>query len=66
MIAGMYPQDRRSRMMGLWNASIPLGTAIGTLAGGIIAASWGWKHAFGIVAIPGLDCCSTIPVCQRL
>jgi MFS family permease len=54
IIAGMYPEDRRSRMMGLWNASIPLGTAIGVLLGGIIATSWGWRHAFGIVAIPGL------------
>lgn len=54
MIAGMYPEDRRSRMMGLWNASIPLGTAIGVLLGGFIAARWGWRHAFGLVAIPGL------------
>lgn len=53
MIAGMYPQEKRSRMMGLWNASIPLGTAIGVLLGGIIATHWGWKHAFGLVAIPG-------------
>ena len=41
-------------MMGLWNASIPIGSAIGVTAGGIIASSWGWKHAFGLVAIPGL------------
>ena len=41
-------------MMGLWNASIPLGSAIGVLLGGIIALKLGWKHAFGIVAIPGL------------
>jgi len=40
--------------MGLWNASIPLGSAIGVLLGGIIAAKLGWKHAFGIVAVPGL------------
>lgn len=53
MIAGLYPMNRRSRMMGLWNASIPLGTAIGVLLGGIIATKLGWKHAFGIVAIPG-------------
>ena len=53
MISGMYPQEKRSKMMGLWNASIPLGTAIGVLLGGIIAAHWGWKHAFGLVAIPG-------------
>lgn len=54
MISGLYPVDKRARMMGLWNASIPLGSAIGVLLGGIIAVKLGWKHAFGIVAIPGL------------
>ena len=54
MISGLYPIDKRARMMGLWNASIPLGSAIGVLLGGIIAVKLGWKHAFGIVAIPGL------------
>lgn len=54
LISGMYPIDKRSKMMGLWNASIPIGSAIGVAMGGIIAASLGWKHAFGIVAIPGL------------
>ncbi len=54
LISGMYPMEKRSRMMGLWNASIPLGSAIGVTMGGIIAASLGWKHAFGIVAVPGL------------
>jgi MFS family permease len=53
MISGLYPVDRRSRMMGIWNASIPLGSAIGVLLGGVIAVKLGWKHAFGIVAIPG-------------
>jgi MFS family permease len=53
MISGLYPIDKRSRMMGIWNASIPLGSAIGTVLGGIIAARWGWKNAFGLVAIPG-------------
>jgi MFS family permease len=54
MISGLYPIEKRSKMMGLWNASIPLGTAIGVLLGGIIAAKLGWKHAFGLVALPGL------------
>ncbi len=54
MIAGLYPQEKRSWMMGLWNASIPLGNAIGIVAGGLIAAAWGWRHAFGLVAIPGM------------
>jgi MFS family permease len=54
VISGLYPESKRSKMMGLWNASIPLGTAIGVLLGGIIATRLGWKHAFGIVALPGL------------
>jgi MFS family permease len=53
VISGLYPEDKRSKMMGLWNASIPLGTAIGVLLGGIIATRLGWKHAFGLVALPG-------------
>lgn len=54
MISGLYPIEKRSRMMGFWNASIPLGTAIGVFLGGIIATRLGWKHAFGLVAFPGL------------
>lgn len=54
MISGMYPQHKRAKMMGLWNASIPLGTGIGVLLGGLIATHWGWRHAFGLVAFPGL------------
>jgi MFS family permease len=54
LISGLYPLEKRSKMMGLWNASIPLGSAIGVTMGGIIAQSLGWKHAFGLVAFPGL------------
>lgn len=54
MISGLFPLEKRSKMMGIWNASIPLGTAIGVLLGGIIATRLGWKHAFGLVAFPGL------------
>jgi MFS family permease len=54
LISGMYPLEKRSSKMGIWNASIPIGSAIGVGLGGFIAQSIGWKHAFGIVAIPGL------------
>lgn len=53
MIAGLYPKEKRAGMMGIWSAAIPLGTAIGVALGGLIATHWGWKNAFGIVAIPG-------------
>ncbi len=54
MMSALYPEGKRSWMMGLWNASIPLGSAIGIAIGGIIATHWGWRHALGIVAIPGM------------
>ena len=53
MLSGLFPAERRSRMMGFWNISIPLGSAIGIGIGGVIAEQWGWRHAFGIVALPG-------------
>jgi MFS family permease len=54
MISGLYPIEKRSKMMGFWNASIPIGSAVGVTLGGIIATTVGWKHAFGLVAFPGL------------
>ncbi len=54
LISALYPQKKRSWMMGLWNSSIPLGSAIGVAVGGMIAAALGWRHALGIVAIPGI------------
>ncbi len=53
MMSALYPVEKRSWMMGLWNASIPLGSALGVALGGVIASHWGWRHAVGIVAIPG-------------
>jgi len=54
MLSGLFPPEKRSRMMGLWNISIPLGIAVGMGLGGFIATHWGWRHAFGLVAIPGV------------
>ncbi|MBN1662355.1 MAG: MFS transporter [Deltaproteobacteria bacterium] len=53
MLSGLFPEEKRSRMMGFWNMSIPLGTAVGIGLGGLIATHWGWRHAFGLVALPG-------------
>ena len=54
MISALYPKEKRARMLGIWNASIPLGSAIGIALGGFVAQHYGWKHAFGIVALPGM------------
>ncbi len=54
MIAGLYPQEKRAQIMGIWNAFIPIGSALGIAIGGIVATNIGWRHAFGLVALPGL------------
>lgn len=53
MISALFSKEKRAKMLGIWNASIPLGSAIGIALGGIIAEHFGWRHAFGIVALPG-------------
>lgn len=53
MISALFPREKRARMVGIWQAAIPLGSAIGVAVGGLIAQYFGWRHALGIVAIPG-------------
>ena len=54
MISALYPKETRAKMIGIWNAAIPLGSAIGIALGGFVAHRFGWQHAFGLVALPGL------------
>ena len=54
MISAAFAPQNRAKMLGIWNASIPLGSALGIVIGGFIAEHWGWRNAFGIVAIPGI------------
>jgi MFS family permease len=54
MIAAYFPEEKRATMNGLFTAAIPMGTAIGVILGGAIAESYGWRYAFGIMAIPGI------------
>jgi MFS family permease len=50
MIAGLYAKKKRAQVMGIWNAFIPIGSALGIGLGGIVATRWGWQHAFGLFA----------------
>ncbi|MEA3470716.1 MAG: MFS transporter [Thermodesulfobacteriota bacterium] len=54
MISAIFPEGKRAQIMGFWNASIPLGSALGIALGAIIAEHFGWRYAFWAVAIPGL------------
>jgi predicted MFS family arabinose efflux permease len=54
MISALFRPEKRAAVLGLWNASIPLGSALGIAVGGLVAQYFGWRHAFGLVALPGL------------
>ena len=54
MISALFPEKKRAWLVGIWNMSIPLGSALGVALGGYIAVRYGWRQAFGLVAFPGL------------
>ena len=54
LIADYFPPNQRARAMAGFAFGIPLGTAAGTLVGGLLAATYGWQTAFIVVGLLGL------------
>jgi MFS family permease len=54
LIASHFPSRMRGALMAGFFASASVGSVIGVMLGGVIAAQWGWKAAFGVVGFPGL------------
>ncbi|CAN5420560.1 MFS transporter [soil metagenome] len=53
MLADFYPEDQRNRVLTIFNIAIPVGAALGFLAGGVIGHRFGWRESFVASAIPG-------------
>ncbi|HYX04130.1 MAG TPA: MFS transporter [Reyranella sp.] len=54
MVATHFPQRLRAGLLGGFFASASIGSVLGVILGGVIAARFGWQAAFGVVGIPGL------------
>lgn len=54
LISSLFPKRLRGALLGAFFAAASLGSVLGVLLGGAIAAKWGWKAAFGVVGVPGL------------
>jgi MFS family permease len=54
LIATHFPVRRRGAVLAGFFASASVGSVLGVMLGGVIAAHWGWKAAFGVVGFPGL------------
>src|SRR5438093_8962600 len=54
ILADLFPIETRGRIMAIFCAAIPVGSALGYVIGGLIGAHLGWRWAFYLVAPPGL------------
>ena len=54
LIVSLFPKRLRATLLGAFLAAASIGSVLGVILGGVIAAHWGWRAAFGVVGIPGL------------
>src|SRR5436189_1848024 len=54
ILSDLFPIEKRGRIMAIFCAAIPVGSALGYVIGGLISARLGWRWAFYLVAPPGL------------
>ena len=53
-LSDVYPPEKRNNALTIFYTAIPIGAALGSVIGGVIAASYGWRHAFIWAGAPGL------------
>jgi MFS transporter, Spinster family, sphingosine-1-phosphate transporter len=54
LISDSWGTEKRNNALTVFYAAIPVGSAIGYILGGAIAARWGWRDAFFWAGAPGL------------
>ncbi len=54
LISDTFPSERRNNALTIFYVAIPVGSALGYILGGKIAAHWGWHWAFIWAGLPGL------------
>ena len=46
LVTGMFPEDKRSRAVGMFTLMYAIGSAAGPLLGGLLVQFWGWPAVF--------------------
>ena len=54
VIADYFAESVRGRVYAVFFCAIPVGSALGFVIGGTVAASYGWRVAFFVAGLPGL------------
>jgi len=53
LLADLFPEERRGRMLAIFYLAIPTGTAMGYILGGYLGHHFGWRTPFYVAALPG-------------
>ena len=54
ILADLFPFEKRGRIMAMFCAAIPVGSALGYVLGGQVGSHYGWRWAFYVLVLPGL------------
>jgi MFS family permease len=54
LLADYFPRERRGRVLAVFFAAIPVGSALGYIVGGLADRYLGWRSAFFVAGVPGL------------
>jgi MFS family permease len=54
LLSDYFPPERRGTAFAIYALGIPIGSAIGTFAGGWIKEAFDWRTAFFVVGVPGV------------
>ncbi len=54
LIADYFPPEKRARALAIYSFGIPIGSAVGIIFGGVVAALIDWRAAFIIVGLAGV------------
>lgn len=65
ILSDYFPPEERGRAFALYVLGVPLGSFVGTLAGGWIAAEYGWRMSFLFVGAAGLIFAPLLPLLVR-
>jgi MFS family permease len=54
LLSDCYPPEHRARVLGIFYAAIPVGSALGYVVGGLVGEHLGWRAAFFVAGAPGV------------
>jgi len=54
ILSDLFPLEKRGRVIAIFCAAIPFGSALGYMVGGLVGANLGWRWAFYMLTLPGI------------